>query len=77
MLQKLRAEVVAVRPSISRPGQDRVKLRIGDTDENIVRLWVPHGTWEVDDIVRIKLSPDGERAYRDVGGSNSVIKNPS
>lgn len=77
MLIRISGKVTAVRESVSRKGQDRVKVQIGETDENVVGLWVPSGTWELDEIVNIKISPDGSRAYRNVKTSDTVVKNPS
>lgn len=77
MLQKIHGEVIAVRPSTTRSDQDRIKLRIGGCDENIIDIYAPTGTYEVRDVVKLKLSVDGKRGYRDVRPSSTIIKNPS
>lgn len=73
MLQKIRGEVIAVRPSTTRSGQDRVKLRIGNSDENTIDIYAPTGTYESGDVVKLKVSLDGKRGYRDVNTSTTPI----
>lgn len=77
MLQKMRGEVISVRPSTTRSGQDRVKLRIGASDENTIDIYTPTGTYEDGDVVKLKVSLDGKRGYRDVTTSTTPIKSPS